>query len=249
MHSIVNGTVSNGETLPTYARTLQFRFTVRDNRPGGGGLTYDDDPATLTVINTVTPFQVTWPNLQDYWAIGTSYTVTWNVSSTDLAPINCQHVNILLSIDGGYTYPVVLAVNTPNDGSEEITIPLDASLVTNTARIMVEAADNIFFDISDHNIAIGTNTAVENSVGLSSKLEVYPNPTNGLLNISLNSVSSQTTNVRIIDLIGKTIIQQTFEKTAGQKDISVDLSNEPNGIYTVEVLNETGTTVKKVVKQ
>src|SRR5690606_5507473 len=60
-------------------------------------------------------------------------------------------VNIKLSTDGGFTYPITLLAQTPNDGSAFVVV-LDE--VTTTARIRVEAADNIFFDISNQNFSI-----------------------------------------------------------------------------------------------
>ena len=50
------------------------------------------------------------------------------------------------------TYPIVLLSGTPNDGSESISVPDNQ---TTTARVMVEAADNIFYDISNTNFTIG----------------------------------------------------------------------------------------------
>ena len=70
-----------------------------------------------------------------------------------MAGINCQNVDIFLSKDGGNTYPITVLSNTPNDGSQVITVPAVVSDVT-TARFMVKAVGNVFFDISDVNFTI-----------------------------------------------------------------------------------------------
>jgi len=132
------------EALPTIDRMMTFRVTVRDNRLGGGGADWAE---TQVVVDASSgPFAVTTPNSPVAWLTGSSQTVTWDVANSDLAPINCASVNILLSEDGGLTFPVVLAASTPNDGSETVVVP---EISTNSARVKVEAVDNIFFDISD----------------------------------------------------------------------------------------------------
>ena len=87
---------------------------------------------------------------------GGQATVSWNVAKTDLAPISTSAVRILLSTDGGVTFPTVLSNSTPNDGSQIVTLP---SVQTATARVKVEAVGNIYFDVSD------TNFTISNSVG------------------------------------------------------------------------------------
>lgn len=139
-----------GEALPTAARTLDFRVTVRDNRAGGGGT--NEATTQLTVVALAAPFAVTAPNTAVSLAGGAPTTVTWNFLGTQVAPINAANVAITLSTDGGYTFPVVLAPSTANDGTESVTIP--AGLATTQARIRVEAVGNIFFDISDANFTI-----------------------------------------------------------------------------------------------
>jgi hypothetical protein len=145
------------ELLPSTNRTMNFRVTARDNRAGGGGT--NEASTAITVSAAAGPFAVTAPNTAVTWAAGSSQTVTWNVASTHLTPVNTSNVEIALSLDGGYTFPVILAASTPNDGSELVTIP-PGTPATTQARIRVAAVGNIFFDISDANFTItGSNTA------------------------------------------------------------------------------------------
>jgi hypothetical protein len=155
---VANNLAPTWEVIPSVARTLNFSLTVRDNKAGGGQTS--DDLMRVTVDGTAGPFVVNAPNTAVTWSVGSSQTVTWSVASTNIAPVNCANINILLSTDGGFTYPVTLISNTPNDGSEVITVPNNTST---TCRIKVEAADNIFYDISNVNFSItggGSCTAI-----------------------------------------------------------------------------------------
>jgi len=155
LSSILSGTNSNKwEVLPSVNRTLNFRFTVRDNHSGAGNNNSDD--MIVTVSSAVGPFAVTAPNTAVVWGSGTTQNVTWSVNGTNGAPVNCANVNILLSTDGGQTFPITLAANTPNDGTQPITVPNNPG---STCRVKVEAAGNIFFDISNTNFTIGTPPA------------------------------------------------------------------------------------------
>lgn len=140
------------EVTPSVARTMNFSFIVRDNGSGfASGIGQTDADVMVVTVENVTPFTMTAPNTGVTWTEGDTETVTWNVGSTTNGTINCQNVDILLSTDGGFTYPTVLLANTPNDGSQTITVP---AAVTTTARVMVRAADNIFYDISNTNFSI-----------------------------------------------------------------------------------------------
>lgn len=129
-------------------RVFNFRLTVRDGRGG-----VDNSDLAYTVRTGSGPFTVSAPNTAVNWAVGSQQTVTWNIANTNAAPVNAANVRITLSTDGGLTYPVTILASTPNDGSQQITVPNN---VTNNARIRVEfvGANYTFFDISNVNFTI-----------------------------------------------------------------------------------------------
>ncbi len=145
---------SNGpftwEVLPSVARVMDFRLSVRDNHAVGSCNDFTD--VTVTTNASAGPFVVTYPSAAGItWTGGSSQTVTWSVANTDAAPINCANVRILLSLNGGQSYPYVLSSSTANDGSETILCP---NVTTNTARVMVLSSAGTFFDISNNNFTI-----------------------------------------------------------------------------------------------
>ena len=155
--SLVNNTTVLGERLPTVTRLLRFRCTARDQHSGPAGVIGGVDYSslvTLDVTSTAGPFVVQAPNTATTWIGGAAQTVTWDVANTTAAPVSCALVNIRLSLDGGLTYPTVLATNEANDGSAVVVAPGTFATSQTQARIMVEAADNYFFDISNTNFVI-----------------------------------------------------------------------------------------------
>jgi Metallo-peptidase family M12B Reprolysin-like/CHRD domain/Secretion system C-terminal sorting domain len=142
--------VTTWEVLPTVARTLNFRLVVRDNAVAGGCNDHVD--VALTVDGNSGPLAVTLPNATGLtWAGATNQTVTWDVANTTAAPVSCATVDILLSTDGGLTFPTVLATNVANSGTASVVAP---NIATTTARVMVRGSGRAFFDISNNNFAI-----------------------------------------------------------------------------------------------
>ncbi|HRI20183.1 MAG TPA: M12 family metallo-peptidase, partial [Panacibacter sp.] len=149
--TILSGLLSSKwEALSSVARDLDFRYTVRDNHPGGGNNSSDD--MVVTVDETSGPFAISVQNAPaETWHGDETKTITWDVANTDAAPVNCSSVNILLSTDGGLTFNNILASATANDGTEDITVP---NVNTSDARIKIESVGNIFFDISNTDFTI-----------------------------------------------------------------------------------------------
>jgi hypothetical protein len=131
--------------------SLHFRLTARDGRGGINSAT-----STVVLAPGAGPFLVTSPNTAVSMAMGSTQVVTWNVANTSAAPVSAGSVRISLSLDGGLTFPLVLAESVPNSGSAPVVMP---SVATTTARIKVEAVGNIFFDVSNTNFTLALPVA------------------------------------------------------------------------------------------
>jgi subtilisin-like proprotein convertase family protein len=147
-----NNLSSTWESVSSVARTLNFTLTGRDNAAQGTAQT-NTDAMVVTVNENVGPFAVTSQNTDNIgWTNGTQQAITWSVNNTNTLA-GSTNVNIKLSTDGGLTYPVNLALNTPNDGSETITVPAD---IKNTnCRLLIEPTDNIYYAVNSKQFAIG----------------------------------------------------------------------------------------------
>lgn len=147
------GSELNVEYLPSVARTMNFRMTVRDNRAGGPANNSDD--MKVTVTTSAGPFTVSSPNTAVSYVGGSTQTITWAVAGTTANGVNCANVDVLLSTDGGNNW-TTLSAATPNDGSQAVTIPNTAS---STCRIMIKGTNHIFFDVSNTNFTITAGSA------------------------------------------------------------------------------------------
>jgi len=147
---LANNLTSTWEVLPSVARVLGFSLVVRDNRSPLGGQT-QRATMNLTLAN-VGPFKVTSQSTATAWAQNSTQTVTWDVAGSDANGINTSSVNIKLSVDGGLTFPYILAANTPNDGSEDIIAP---NVVSQNCRIIVESVGNVFYAVNSKAFNIG----------------------------------------------------------------------------------------------
>jgi hypothetical protein len=191
------------EALPAVARTMKFRFTVRDNNVAGGGVAWDEN--LITVSSNSGPFEITSQNTATTLVSdGTgSFSVKWNVANSDKAPVSCTKVDIYFSADGGKTFPFFL-ITTDNDGEQTIPIP---DFSTKMGRIMVKANNNIFFDVNNADIKI---QSVCSPVGAT-----FTPTTN--YKYDYNKTSQPNLDLNLVPAYGKAITKFSGSITSGDK--------------------------------
>jgi hypothetical protein len=232
LSALVNNSNSIGERLPAYTRSLHFRLTARDNRAGGGGVTYEDVSVTIDAVYTGVPFQVTVPNTAVSWTGNTQELITWNVAGTDTAPINTSQVEVFLSIDGGFTYPYLVAAGLPNTGSALINVP---GVNTSTARIMVRGGGNVFFDISDVNFSINTIIGLDDLSGPVG-LRLAPNPASNRLTLAPSREMPGNALVVISDATGRIVFKDNLSNSGSGVPFELSLEGVASGLYTVRLI-------------
>jgi hypothetical protein len=238
-----NQTQSTWEVVPSVGRLMRFRYTVRDNVAGGGSTASDN--VFITTDGTAGPFAVTSQATATTWTIGNTETITWDVAGTDVAPVNSPNVDIWFSTDGGLTYPNAVALGVPNNGSAEINVP---NLNTTTGRLMIKSSNNIFYDLNNGVITVDGLVSVGEFTF--ENFAVYPNPSNGIFNLTFKPVSNDNVEVSLYDLRGRAISQTTFDDVSASSNFSkqLDFNSVQSGMYFLVVKNGGKVTTKKVVK-
>jgi hypothetical protein len=233
------------EVIPTVARKLNFALTVRDNAPASGQTGVDN--ILVNVSGTAGPFTVTSQNTAGItWNAGSKQTITWDVAGTTANEINTKDVKILISTDKGLTFTKVLVESTPNDGSQEITVPNNIPNSSN-CRIMVEAIGNLFLAVNTTDFKItGGNLATEDFEF--DGFAMYPVPNKGLFTLKLNSLNDIDVNVH--DLRGRKVYERAYSNSNnGSFNQEIDLSGVEAGTYIISISDGASKMVKRIVIQ
>ncbi|MCL2042179.1 MAG: cadherin-like beta sandwich domain-containing protein [Bacteroidales bacterium] len=145
---------------------------------------------------------------------------------------------------------------TPDDGYHIIYVLVD--------NVNVGPNDSYTFNhvTSDHTIVVmfGEGTGIAPlSPSEGGNVQIYPNPTNGLITICdmrYAICDNPTSDIEIFDIMGRAVHVETRHATSLQSEIgnrkseiTFDLSNVPAGIYFIRIQTETGIVTRKVVKQ
>ncbi len=114
-------------------------------------------------------------------------------------------------------------------------------------------------DVSESNVSAFTSWQYFNTLSsirissgdaeLAENLNIYPNPTRGLFNISFIADDIVTLELSVLDAYGKIIMIENREMFVGEFTKQVDLSEYPQGIYMVQIKTNNSFITKRVVVQ
>ena len=80
-------------------------------------------------------------------------------------------------------------------------------------------------------------------------LDLYPNPTRDIFNVSFVSEKIQTLSIRVMNIVGEVIYEESLEEFVGEYTKQINLENYSKGVYFLEINDTNGTINKKIILQ
>ena len=77
-------------------------------------------------------------------------------------------------------------------------------------------------------------------------IEVFPNPTSGDVNLTVNSINNSNYRINLINSLGQVIFEKNFNFSIGINNIQIDTKQYPEGIYNVVLESNSLKTTKKI---
>jgi hypothetical protein len=164
----------------------------------------------------------------------------------DVRLYNPSGTQVAISQNGG-TLSEVITYNTTTTGTWRVQVygyngafnstlcyTLRASISSSSFREGEETpAAELSATVSESNVAIAN---------------VFPNPTNGKLNVILEATEAQNTQLRICDITGRTALQHNATCVSGSNTFILDMESLPNGYYLLVIDNGISSSTMRVVK-
>ena len=112
----------------------------------------------------------------------------------------------------------------------------------------------------DYYVRVGSSSCFSNSdtvnlntvIGIKentllASVTIFPNPTNGLVTIELNEISTGSLLVEVINMAGQVITTKGVNDCATKCNVSIDLSTYPKGEYLVKIKSTEGSLTKRIM--
>ncbi len=200
-------------------------------------------PTTVPITNNTT---ITWTYDDGH---GNSITQTQNVVINDtIKPAITCGTNQTVSADSSHTYTVNSTSFNPTNYSDNCTVDTVYNSFNNDSTLvgakLPEGTTTITWYVKDANANIDScsfDVIVNAFVGINELAEigvnVYPNPTAGIINVQ----KAQGFDIEIIDINGKII--KSFGNI-NNDNFTIDMTNEEKGLYILKIFNDN--TIKNI---
>jgi hypothetical protein len=95
-------------------------------------------------------------------------------------------------------------------------------------------------------ISVSLPTGVNELLGSENDIEIFPNPSSGIFTIHSQTVSSDDQFIEVYNMLGAKVHSSVKSKLSAY---TVDLSNQPKGVYFIKVYRGSKSTTRKIIVQ
>ena len=221
--TVTSSGTGNGTITATYTMNSTTTSRVATITVSGTGVS--DQVVTVTQAGAAATLAVTPPIQMVSELSGTTdFSVTsnssWNAAS------DAAWCTVTSSGSGNGT---IMATYAANSSTTERT-----SNITVTVSGLTPVIIQVIQD--------GTSVGVPDNNALS--FRIFPNPANDLIRISLDNMSLEKIRISLIDLTGKTIIDQFYP---GNNEVSLQVGNLPRGYYFLRIIAKDEAITRRVI--
>jgi hypothetical protein len=120
-------------------------------------------------------------------------------------------------------------------------------ITINSQKVMVMFTTNQTVRGGGWNATYNTPLSYVQNIKIFADLSIFPNPTDGLLNVSFTTDKSQSVKIEIFSMNGEMIYSKDYGNINGSFDKQIDLSSVAKGIYILRLISDNGTTNEKIL--
>jgi len=109
-----------------------------------------------------------------------------------------------------------------------------ALVLTQSGKYQVEESDS--FGCSSRSAVYVDTTLGISNINYAQSIQIFPNPTNGQINITMTGNSSnEPLTIKVSDMLGRTLISQTATYIATKINLQIDIGSFASGMYMLQV--------------
>jgi hypothetical protein len=153
-----------------------------------------------------------------------------------IGPENLQTVSATLTPN-----PDAFVISSTSGIMASLTVQINSNLGrSSVSSVEVVATDNLGATTTQKVYVVNGVTGIKEL--RNNSLSIFPNPTNGFLNVKVNKAG----HIRVINALGTIILN---ENVSNSNQVNLDLTNEANGIYFVQYNNGKEIVTQKFIKE
>ena len=203
-----------------------------------------DCNASFEVIQDANGQDIFWI-VTDYGNAVNTYQFVWNFGDINGNFSYEPYPNFTYTADGDYLLCLSIYQVDPNGWitcEDSICFLLSSSLFDNAGGGGIQEMEGFTINVIDASQVgiIESNT--------SAQLNVYPNPTSGIFNLTSSQTMTSPSQIQILDLNGRIVFNKQFNLITAGQQIQIDLSNMASGVYVLQIANEDSIITKKITK-